>query len=77
MVSLLPALQKPSIRKLVRYNYLQNYTEFIAFCPHCKNMETILFRGDVLTGERRYSQYNDYVYHDCGADKPCRLYGPR
>ena len=53
------------------------FTEFVAFCPHCKNMETIWLGKDSLQTERRYNQHNGLIYHDCGATEPCRLYGPR
>ena len=77
MVSLLAELQKPSTRKKAGLNYLQKLVEVVAFCPSCKNMETLLFSGNELAGERRYTQRSGYVFHDCGSQKPCRLYGPR
>jgi hypothetical protein len=40
-------------------------------------METLLFRRDAMMGERRYSQQNGYVYHDCGSTEPCLLYSPQ
>ena len=53
------------------------FTEFVVFCPHCKNMETIWLGGDSLLTERRYNQRKGRIYHDCGSPEPCRLYGPR
>ncbi len=48
--------------------------EVIAFCPVCKAFETLWFTGGRLTQTRKFSQYGDKVYHDCGSDEPCRLY---
>jgi hypothetical protein len=56
-------------------NYPGNFRELIAFCLHRKNLETLLFRRDALMGERKYSRNSEYVFQDCGASKPCRLYG--
>jgi hypothetical protein len=69
--------QKSLIMEDVINNCAPNFTEVVAFCPHCKNLETLLFNHDVLVGERRYRQQNGHVYHDCGSAEPCRLYGPR
>jgi len=48
--------------------------ELVAICPHCKNMEALFFVGDRLVPTRKYHQEDAAVYHDCGSDKPCRLY---
>jgi hypothetical protein len=48
--------------------------ELMAFCPDCKAYQTIWFTNGKLTPTRKFSQRNDEVYHDCGSNKPCRLY---
>lgn len=49
--------------------------ELICQCPSCLTFETLLFRGDVLIPTKRFKQKADgQVYHDCGTDKPCRLF---
>ncbi len=48
--------------------------EVLAFCPMCKAFQTVWFTDGRLTETRKFSQYGDDVYHDCGSHKPCRLY---
>ncbi len=48
--------------------------EVVAYCPVCKAFQTLWFTKGKLMQIRKFSQYGDKVYHDCGADKPCRLY---
>jgi len=48
--------------------------ELVAFCPKCKTLEAICFVDDHLMQNRRFSQRYEKVYHDCGAEEPCRLY---
>ncbi len=48
--------------------------ELLAFCPACKSLETIWFDEGVLMSTRKFTQHGDQVYHDCGSDRPCRLY---
>lgn len=48
--------------------------EFVALCPGCKAMQTLLFDNDKMTPTRKFSQHGGSVYHDCGASNPCRLY---
>jgi len=77
MAPLLLKSQKYRTPKQTSNNNPLYFTEFVAFCPHCKNMETIWLGDDSLQTERRYSQRKGNIYHDCGSTKPCRLYGPR
>lgn len=48
--------------------------EVMAFCPVCKAFQTLWFTKGRLTPTRKFSQYGDQVYHDCGSKEPCRLY---
>ena len=77
MASLQLKSRKNIASKRVSNNNPLYFTEFVAFCPHCKNMETIWLGEEPTQTERRYIQRNGYIYHDCGSSEPCRLYGPR
>ena len=46
----------------------------VATCPGCATIETLNFRGSSLFPTKRFSQRDGRVYHDCGTDKPCRLF---
>ena len=48
--------------------------EVMALCPVCKAFQTLWFTEGRLTPTRKFSQYGDHVYHDCGSNEPCRLY---
>jgi len=48
--------------------------EVMALCPLCKTFETVWFAGSKLVQTRKFSQYGNKVYHDCGAVEPCSLY---
>jgi hypothetical protein len=48
--------------------------EVMALCPVCKAFQTLWFTGSRLTQTRKFSQFGERVYHDCGSNKPCRLY---
>ena len=49
-------------------------TELMAFCPHCKTLETVWCTGNTLVQTRKFSQVGIRIYHDCGSMEPCRLY---
>jgi hypothetical protein len=48
--------------------------EAMAFCPVCKEFQTLWFTNGKLMQIRKFSQRDGKVYHDCGSDEPCRLY---
>jgi hypothetical protein len=48
--------------------------EMMALCPACKAFQTVWFTEGRLMQTRKFSQYGDQVYHDCGSKEPCRLY---
>lgn len=48
--------------------------EYIASCPKCKTLETLMFVGGDLVPMLKFVQRNGRVYHDCGAEEPCRLF---
>jgi len=48
--------------------------EVMAFCPVCKEFQTLWFANGKLMQIRKFSQRDGKVYHDCGSDEPCRLY---
>lgn len=75
MTSLLLELKKHKTPKQARNNNPLYYEEYVIFCPHCKNMETIWIGNGSIQKERRYRQRNGQLYHDCGSTQPCRLYG--
>ena len=50
--------------------------ELVVFCPGCKTLETLYFNDGRLMSTRKFSQQGTHVLHDCGTEKPCRLYRP-
>ena len=48
--------------------------EVMVFCPSCKAFETVWFTQNVLNQTRKFTQYGNHIYHDCGSTAPCRLY---
>ena len=48
--------------------------EMVAVCPKCKTLETLWFTPGGLIQTRKFYQDHGKVYHDCGANQPCRLY---
>ena len=48
--------------------------ELTAFCPACKSLETIWFEDGRLLSTRKYRQEENQIFHDCGSDRPCRLF---
>jgi hypothetical protein len=48
--------------------------EAVAFCPHCKALQTIWFNDGTLMPTRKFNQIGSQIYHDCGSGQPCRLY---
>jgi hypothetical protein len=48
--------------------------EVMVFCPSCKAFETLWFTSSALNQTRKFTQYGNHIYHDCGSNEPCRLY---
>ena len=48
--------------------------EYTASCPKCKTLEMLVFVGGELVPTLKFVQKNGRVYHDCGAEEPCRLF---
>ena len=48
--------------------------EIVVSCPGCTAMQTLWFAEGRLTPTRKFTQSTDKVYHDCGSNRPCRLY---
>jgi len=48
--------------------------EIMIFCPACKAFETVWFNKGKLNQNRKFTQFGSHIYHDCGANSPCRLY---
>ena len=48
--------------------------EVMVFCPACKAFETVWFNNGTLNQTRKFTQYGNHIYHDCGSKEPCRLY---
>ena len=49
-------------------------SEMMAFCPGCKAIQTVWLNGSRLMSTRKFTQVGGYIYHNCGSDRPCRLY---
>jgi hypothetical protein len=48
--------------------------ELTVFCPACKSLETIWFEDGKLLSTRKYRQEGNLIFHDCGSNRPCRLF---
>ena len=48
--------------------------EAIAYCPHCKALQTVWISEDRLLPTRKFYEKENQVFHDCGSRQPCRLY---
>lgn len=48
--------------------------EVLVVCPHCKTMETILFSDGHFYTNRKFTETETGLYHDCGSTQPCRFY---
>jgi hypothetical protein len=48
--------------------------EVVVSCPHCTALQTLWFAEGHLTPTRKFTQYANQVFHDCGSAQPCRLY---
>jgi hypothetical protein len=48
--------------------------ELMVFCPVCKSFETVWFTMGALNPTRKFTQYGNHIYHDCGSNEPCRLF---
>ena len=51
--------------------------EVMAYCPHCKALQTIWLTGDALMNTAKFTQHGNHIYHNCGATAPCKLYFDR
>lgn len=49
--------------------------EVTVFCPTCKTMETLFLEDYRLMPTQRFNQRGSQIFHNCGSDKPCTLYG--
>jgi hypothetical protein len=54
--------------------FVRGTEEVTSFCPLCKSIETVWFEDGILMSTRKFSQRGNLIYHDCGSDRPCRLY---
>ena len=49
--------------------------DIIVQCPKCHTLETLQFAGIIMTPSSKFVQKDGLVFHDCGSDSPCRLFG--
>jgi phage FluMu protein Com len=67
---------RPRIANITRgtqHSMVASMEEIVAFCPKCKTIETLWLTGGRLTKTQKFSQEDEYIYHDCGSTEPCRL----
>ena len=55
-------------------HFIPELEDVLAQCPACHTLETLQFVGAMLTPCRKFYQKGLLVFHDCGSDRPCRLY---
>jgi phage FluMu protein Com len=48
--------------------------EVLVQCPKCKTVETLESTEDGLIQSRKFSQKDGGIFHDCGSERPCRIY---
>ena len=48
--------------------------EVMIFCPACKAFETVWVNKGKLNQNRKFTQFGNHIFHDCGSNTPCRLY---
>ncbi len=48
--------------------------EVLVVCPNCKTMETLLWSEGHFFLNRKFSETEDGLYHNCGSKHPCRVY---
>ena len=75
MVLELAERQQIAARKRVWQTLAVRTEEITAFCPACKTMETLFLEDYHLMPTLRFSQRGNHIYHNCGSDKPCSIYG--
>ena len=64
-----------STRRKTRPSISLREFEFTVFCPRCGTLETVwLSEFGVMVPTRKFNQEDGRIYHDCGADEPCRFY---
>jgi hypothetical protein len=65
---------KSGITKVAVGSLLAGLRELVVFCPKCKALETLSFDSGSLVETRKFIQNDGHIYHDCGSDRPCRVY---
>ena len=60
----------PNVKEVNEFDVI----EFVASCPGCKTLETLLFHDGRLMPTRKFHQRDKEVFHDFGTTQPCRLY---
>ncbi len=70
----MPLIENRPIPKVIIAEDNDLSKEVMVFCPACKAFQTIWFTKSVLNQTRKFTQYGDHIYHDCGSNEPCRLY---
>ena len=70
----MPLIEKRLITQAIIAEDNRLSKEVMVFCPLCKAFETIWFSNGTLNQTRKFTQFGNYIYHDCGSNEPCRLY---
>jgi hypothetical protein len=68
------SIKAKGISEIHKIRYSLHVEEAMAFCPHCKALQTVWLSGGVLMPTRKFYQIADHIYHDCGSGQPCHLY---
>ncbi len=70
----MPVLTREKTPTAINLDNVIKVGEAIAFCPHCKALQTVWISENGLLTTRKFYQKGNQVYHDCGSKVPCRLY---
>jgi hypothetical protein len=69
----LAIVTRKGLKAVERRTYVRS-EEVMAYCPGCKDLETIWLENNRLLSTRKYTQVGSLIYHNCGSIQPCHLF---
>jgi len=74
MVTTTPVIREIPSPEKTRIDTSINFVELLSFCPHCKNMQPLIFSHGESILSTSIKAAGGYVYYDYGLDIPHDLY---
>lgn len=68
-----PILVPQTNRSIAQTIISPGITDCLAYCPHCKAMQTVQFQRESLIPTRKFHEAAGRVWHDCGSPLACGL----